>query len=213
MTRGYFVSFEGSEGCGKSSQVRLLVERLMREGREVVRVREPGGTPLGERIRDLLQHAPEGEAMCPETELLLFNASRAQLVRQVIAPALAEGRWVVADRFFDSTTVYQGMGRGLDPAAVADIIRIAVGDTRPDLTVVLDVTLDQAQQRMRQRAASKDRFERESAGFFTRVRNGFLQLADREPERVRVIDSSGPVEQVHERVWQLLTPQLHGLPT
>ncbi len=213
MSRGYFVSFEGSEGCGKSSQVRLLIERLGREGREVVRVREPGGTPLGERIRELLQHAPEGEAMCPETELLLFNASRAQLVRQVVEPALAEGRWVVADRFFDSTTVYQGMGRGLDPGAVADIIRIAVGPTRPDLTIILDVTLEQAQQRMRQRAASRDRFERESAEFFTRVRQGFLQLADREPDRVRVVDSSASVEQVHQRIWEILTRQHHGLPT
>lgn len=191
----------------------MLVDRLAQAGQEVVRVREPGGTPLGERIRELLQHAPEGESMCAETELLLFNASRAQLVRQVIAPALARGQWVVADRFYDSTTVYQGMGRGLDPVQVGQIIRIAVGETRPRLTVVLDVPLGVAQQRMRQRAASKDRFERESEEFFSRVRQGFLELAAAEPERVRVVDSTGTVEDVHERVWQLVKATCDGVST
>ena len=213
MSSGFFISFEGSEGCGKSSQIQLLVKRLMREGLEAVRVREPGGTPLGERIRDLLQHAPEGQSMCPETELLLFNASRAQLVRQVIAPALANGQWVVADRFYDSTSVYQGLGRGLDRAAVAEVIRIAVGQTRPDLTLVLDVTPEVAQQRIRQRAASKDRFERESEEFFQRVRQGFLDLAADDPGRIRVVDSNGTIEQVHEQIWDLVTKTRNGIST
>src|SRR3954466_12458949 len=132
MARGAFITFEGSEGCGKSTQVLRLAARLEQQGGRTVLTREPGGTAIGEKIRDLLQFAPEGVAMRPETELLLFEASRAQLVREVIEAALSRGEVVIADRFFDSTTVYQGAARKLDPETVARMNRFAVGDCMPD---------------------------------------------------------------------------------
>ena len=147
MQRGKFISFEGSEGCGKSTQIRRFVEWLRSLGYEVLVTREPGGTPAGEKIRHLLQHDPDGERLTPESELLLFAASRAQLVREVILPALDRGAWVVADRFLDSTTIYQGVGRGLDREAVACINAFAVGSALPDLTFLLD--LDAAQNILR----------------------------------------------------------------
>ena len=139
MHRGLFITFEGSEGCGKSTQIRLLEARLKERGRSVLLTREPGGTSIGEEIRHLLQFSKANSAMKPETELLLFTASRAQIVRELIEPALAEGTTVIADRFMDSTTVYQGVARQIDPAAVAFINHFATGDCRPDLTFVLDL--------------------------------------------------------------------------
>jgi dTMP kinase len=138
---GFFITFEGSEGCGKSTQIRLLADHLRASGIDPLLLREPGGTPAGEAIRHLLQHAPEGEALTAEAELLLFAASRAQLVREVVQPALAAGRIVISDRFMDSTTVYQGVARRIDPAHTAQINGFAVGSTLPDLTFVLDVDM------------------------------------------------------------------------
>ena len=138
---GLFISFEGTEGSGKSTQVSLLAERLRRLGRVVRTLREPGGTPIGEEIRHTLKHSSHNEAMKPETELLMMNASRAQLVRQVIRPALAAGELVLCDRFYDSTTAYQGHGRGLDAGFVRAVIEFAVGSTRPHLTLLLDLPL------------------------------------------------------------------------
>lgn len=197
LQRGKFISFEGSEGCGKSTQIRRFVEWLREGGREAIVTREPGGTLVGERIRQLLQHDPEAEALSPESELLLFAASRAQLVREVVLPALAAGKWVVADRFLDSTTVYQGVGRGLGTEAVRSINEFAVGTAVPDLTFLLD--LDAATGHARAVAASgdrRDRMEDQPLAFFEAVRRGYLDLAAAEPERIAVIDASATVDEV-----------------
>ena len=211
MPRGIFVSFEGSEGCGKSTQIRLLADRLKSAGHRVVLTREPGGTEIGEQLRQLLQFSKAGHAMTPETELLLFTASRAQLVREVIAPALEAGAIVLADRFLDSTTVYQGVARRLDPAEVATINRFAVGGTLPDITFVLDLDPAIARQRMQQRTApagAPDRMESQPAAFFDAVRAGYLALARNHPDRVRLLDAAGTVESLAERIWQEISPRL-----
>lgn len=197
LQRGKFISFEGSEGCGKSTQIGRFVEWLRAGGREVVLAREPGGTAVGERIRDLLQHDPEAGAMTAESELLLFAASRAQLVREVVLPSLDRGAWVVADRFLDSTTVYQGVARGLDREAVRRVNAFAVGPATPDLTFLLD--LDAATGLARARAASgsrHDRIEAQPPAFFETVRRGYLDLAAAEPGRIAVIDASRGIEEV-----------------
>ncbi|MFM7103337.1 MAG: dTMP kinase, partial [Verrucomicrobiota bacterium] len=151
MDRGRLITFEGGEGCGKSTQVRRLAERLQELGRTVRCLREPGGTPLGEKLRHLLKHDPDGAGMAAETELLLMNASRAELVRRVLQPALAAGEIILCDRFYDSTTAYQGHGRGLPPAEVQAIIRLAVGETCPDLTLWLQVPTEGGRGRARAR--------------------------------------------------------------
>ena len=200
MQKGRFISFEGSEGCGKTTQIRLLAEVLSQAGEQVLLTREPGGTAVGERIRDLLQYTAEAAAMTSEAELLLFAASRAQLVHEVITPALAEGQWVIADRFLDSTTVYQGLGRGLDADAVRAINHFAVGGVTPDLTYLLD--MDAAAGHERATSASQtegkpDRMEDQPIEFFETVRQGYLDLAAVETERMVVIDASGSVEEAH----------------
>ena len=205
MPRGIFVSFEGSEGCGKSTQIRLLADRLKGVGHQVLQTREPGGTEIGEQLRDLLQFSKAGHAMASETELLLFTASRAQLVREVIAPALEAGTMVLADRFLDSTTVYQGVARKLDPAQVASINRFAVGGTLPDITFVLDLDPAIARERMRRRpapAGAPDRMESQPAAFFDAVRAGYLALAANNPDRVRLLDAAGSIESLAKRIWQ-----------
>lgn len=197
MQRGKFISFEGSEGCGKSTQIRRFVDWLRSSGREVLVTREPGGTAAGEKIRHLLQHDSDGEGLTPESELLLFAASRAQLVREVILPALDRGVWVVADRFLDSTTIYQGVGRGLDREAVQRINAFAVGAALPDLTFLLD--LDAATGHARAVAASgdqHDRMESQPLAFFEKVRRGYLELAAAEPSRIAVIDAGQGIEEV-----------------
>ncbi|MEI9892427.1 MAG: dTMP kinase [Chthoniobacter sp.] len=211
MPRGIFVSFEGSEGCGKSTQIRLLADRLKSAGREVLLTREPGGTEIGEQLRHLLQFSKAGYAMTSETELLLFAASRAQLVREVIVPALAAGTTVLADRFLDSTTVYQGVARRLDPVEVAAINRFAVGGTLPDITFVLDLDPAVARERLRQRAVpagAPDRMENQPVAFFDAVRAGYLTLARDHPDRVRLLDAAGSVESLAERIWQELDSRL-----
>ena len=204
--RGIFVSFEGGEGCGKSTQIRLLADRLKAAGRQVVLTREPGGTEIGEQLRHLLQFSKAGHNMAAETELLLFTASRAQLVREVILPALREGGAVLADRFLDSTTVYQGVARQLDPAAVASINRFAVGDTLPDITFILDLDPSIARVRLQQRqSAAPDRMESQPAAFYDAVRAGFQALAREEPHRIRLLDASGTIEELSERIWREVT--------
>ena len=213
MHRGLFITFEGSEGCGKSTQIRLLEARLKERGRSVLLTREPGGTSIGEEIRHLLQFSKANSAMKPETELLLFTASRAQIVRELIEPALAEGTTVIADLFMDSTTVYQGgfpvtfLFIEIDPAAVAFINHFATGDCRPDLTFVLDLDGSIAQERMKQRAVPHgqvDRMEQEPPEFYENVRNGYLRLAKENPERIRVIDSAGSIESIEAEIWSHL---------
>ncbi len=212
--RGIFISFEGSDGCGKSTQIKLLARRLEEAGVRVLLTREPGGTPIGEQIRHLLQTAKEGEAMEPQTELLLFAASRAQLVREVIEPALAEGIAVLVDRFFDSTTVYQGVARKLDPARVREINEFALGSLRPDLTMVLDLDPKLARERIEARSepgTQRDRMESQPPEFYEAVRAGYLAVAGAEPERVKVIDAGHSVEEVQARICNILEEKFHGI--
>ena len=160
--KGLFITFEGSEGCGKSTQIHLLAEFFRSQGREPVVLREPGGTASGEVIRHLLQHAPEGEALTPEAELLLFAASRAQLVREVVRPALQAGRIVISDRFLDSTTVYQGVARNIPVGVTGRINAFAVGVCLPDITFLLDLDRNAARSRLENRGQAADRIEAES---------------------------------------------------
>jgi dTMP kinase len=197
---GFFISFEGSEGCGKSTQIKMLIEKLTAAGWNPLLVREPGGTPIGETIRHLLQHSEEGREMAAETELLLFAASRAQLVRQSILPALAAGRVVISDRFLDSTTVYQGIARKIAAEQVDQINRFAAGPRLPDVTFVLDMNPAAAMHRLGQRRAggdaTRDRMEEEPPAFYEAVRDGYLALAAAEPRRLRVLDATRTPEEI-----------------
>lgn len=197
---GRFISFEGTEGCGKSTQIRRLLDRLRNAGHDPLGFREPGGTPLGESIRNLLQHEAVGETMRPETELLLFAASRAQLVRESIGPALEAGKIVLCDRFMDSTTVYQGVARKLDPADVRAMNNFAVGPLRPHLTVLLDLPPRDGLRRARA-TAPPDRMERESLEFFNAVRQGYLDLAAEEKERFLILDAGQTPGHIENEIW------------
>src|SRR6266404_2048223 len=201
--KGTFITFEGGEGCGKSTHIDRLVTHLRRDDYQVLVTREPGGTEVGEQIRHILQYSKQSAAMVPETELLLFCASRAQLVRQVIQPALADGSIVICARFFDSTTVYQGVGRKIDPQAVAAINNFAVGATLPDLTLVIDLDPRVGLERARGRELF-DRMENQSLKFYERVRQGYLDLAKREARRVKVIDGSQSIEVIAKQIWSLV---------
>ena len=202
---GFFITFEGSEGCGKSTQIALLAEKLRQAGREPLLIREPGGTPAGESIRHLLQHAPEGENLVPEAELLLFAASRAQLVREKILPALESGRIVISDRFFDSTTVYQGVARRIPTEDTARINAFAIGDCLPDVTFVLDLDRKTSLARMRDGKRELDRIERESEEFFAAVRQGYLDLAKKNPARIVLLDASSSVESLSKEIQSLIS--------
>src|SRR3982751_6732327 len=204
MARGAFITFEGSEGCEKSTQVLRLAARLEQAGVRTLITREPGGTAIGEKIRDLLQFAPESFAMTPETELLLFEASRAQLVRETIAPALEQGTVVISDRFFDSTTVYQGVARKLAPEIVRTLNAFAIGDARPDVTFLLDLDVQTARQRMLRRVRPvevKDRMEQEPIEFYEHVAEGYRILAKAEPDRFIVIDGAQSADAIEEQIW------------
>lgn len=211
MSAGFLLSFEGSEGCGKSTQIALLRTRLESAGRAVVVLREPGGSELGESIRHLLQHAKEGATMTSETELLLFAASRAQLVREKIRPLLEAGTFVILDRFLDSTTVYQGIARGLPLESVRAINHFAIGGTLPQLTLVLDMDSATARQRIHQTGRELDRIESQPQSFFEKVRQGYLEVAHAEPARVKIIDASAAPEAVHANIWQIITAQSHAV--
>lgn len=204
---GRFITFEGTEGAGKSTQIKLLAERIEATGRKVRQLREPGGTPIGEEIRHTLKHSAQNAAMTPEAELLLINASRAQLVREVIRPALAAGEIVLCDRFYHSTLAYQGYGRQLDLRRVQQIIDFAVGDTRPDLTLMLHVPLTISEQRRNARqSATRDRFEEADRAFFERVEQGFRALAKAQPDRIKWIEATEPVEVVGAEIWKRVEP-------
>lgn len=206
---GLFITFEGGEGCGKSTQIRLLSERLQAEGNTVAQTREPGGTPLGEAVRNLLQHDDAGEGMSREAELLLFTASRAQLTRELIQPALDAGQVVLCDRFMDSTTVYQGVARQIDSASVDMINQFAVGDTRPALTILIDLSPDVGMSRVRARGNGElDRMEQEAIEFFEAVRAGYLKLAESEPERFLVLDGNQTVEALQEQIWEAVSGRI-----
>jgi dTMP kinase len=203
MSRLPFITFEGTEGCGKSTQMQRLAARLESEGIPYVVTREPGGTPIGETIKELLQFAPHGMAMTAETELLLFEASRSQLVREIILPALARGLCVISDRFFDSTSVYQGAARKLKPQTVEALNRFAVGDCIPDVTFVLDIDSETAQARM-QKPRRADRMEQEPAEFYERVRQAYRELAAREPKRIVLIDGSQTADKIEIQIWETI---------
>jgi dTMP kinase len=206
---GRLISFEGSEGSGKSSQIARLAAHLQKLGRDVITVREPGGTEIGEQIRNLIVHNSRGEEMCAETELLLFAAARAQLVREIIAPALLRGSTVLSDRYLDSSTVYQGVARNLSLDPVNHINHFAVGNVMPDLTVVLDVPEEVSLTRIRRRASDlPDRMERENIDFYTKVREGYLVLAKGLPERFVVIDGTQPEDVVEKRIWAAVKDRL-----
>jgi dTMP kinase len=206
---GTLISFEGSEGSGKSTQITRLADRLQQAGREVVATREPGGTEIGEQIRNIIVHNSKGDEMCPETELLLFTAARAQVVREVIAPALKRGAIVLSDRFLDSSTVYQGIARNLAPGPVSEINRFAVGNVMPDLTIVIDVPTEVSLQRVRQRASDlPDRMERENINFYKKVREGYLLLAKEWPDRVVVLDGTQTPAALEKKIWTIVQKRL-----
>lgn len=196
--RGSFITFEGMEGCGKSTQLRHLRDRLIQRGLEVYVTREPGGTPIGEAIRAILLN-PDNQAMGSITELLLYEAARAQIVAECIQPRMAAGAIVLCDRFFDSTTAYQGAGRGLPSEMLMALHQVATAGLYPDLTFVLDVPAEVGLSRAAHRCAA-DRIEQESRAFHERVRNAFLAIGQQEPLRVQVVDGTGREEDIADRI-------------
>ena len=205
MGRLPFITFEGSEGSGKSTQADRLAARLQRCGVPYILTREPGGTPIGESIRDLLQFAPHNSDMTPETELLLFEASRSQLVREVIKPALGRDMCVIADRFFDSTSVYQGAARKLDRDIIERLNAFAVGDCIPDISFVLDLDAVTADSRMQREPRKADRMEQQPEEFYERVREGYRELAGQDPKRIVMIDGSGDMDEIETEIWRVLS--------
>lgn len=210
--KGRFITFEGPEGSGKSTQAMLLLQKLLSRGIRAMYTREPGGTALGEELRRVLQHNRSGEAPCDRAELLLFEASRSHLVEKVIRPALAEGTWVICDRFIDSTTAYQGCGRGLPVDDIRFIHRFTVNGVMPDLTLLLDIPIATGFERITQRylalGESADRFESEEREFHERVRNGYLALAAAEPDRFRIINAERDRDAVAADVWKVVANEL-----
>ncbi len=202
--RGRFLTLEGGEGAGKSTQTALLARRLEAQGLSVLRTREPGGAPCADILRELLLSGRHDWA--PLAEVMLHFAARAEHVARVIRPALEAGTWVVCDRYDDSTMVYQGYGLGADRAAIAALSRLI--DLAPDLTLVLDVSVDTTQSRLASRGAAADRYERLGEAFFTRVRAGFLAVAEADPQRCAVLSGLGSVETVAERIWATVQARL-----
>lgn len=213
---GTFITFEGIDGSGKSTQLRLLGNFLRANGCDALLTREPGGTTLGLRLRAALLDAME--EVDPLTELLVFAADRAQHVRRMLRPALEAGRVVISDRYADATVAYQGAGRGFAPELIAQIVELATEGLKPDLTLLFDVSIAESTNRTTRRSTSRssstktprDRLDIENADFHTRVRDAYLQIALAEPERVKLIDSSGPVEKTHERVKEVIIPFLQS---
>jgi len=210
---GLFITFEGTEGSGKSTQVLLLAQRLQDLGSSVRQLREPGGTPIGEEIRQTLKHSQQNRAMTAEAELLLMNASRAQLVREIIRPALALQETILCDRFHDSTIAYQGYGRGLDLGMVQTVVNFAIGETIPQLTFLLMISPEESEARRRNRelmiARQRDRFEEADRGFFQRVEMGYRAIATAAPERVKLIDGTQGIVEVSAEIWRQVEPLLH----
>jgi dTMP kinase len=206
---GRFISFEGTDGCGKSTQLRLLAERLRSTGREVVVTAEPGGTPIGLQIRKILLDSKNQE-LSPRAELLLYFASRAQNVEQCILPAMARGAIVLSDRFTDSTLAYQGAARNLGRDVVLCVHQIACQDVWPDLTICLDIDLETSLQRAHARnkeatEVDERRMDEQTVAFHQRVREEYLRLAEQSPERIKVIDGRADVATVAERIWRLVS--------
>lgn len=201
--KGRFISLEGIEGTGKSTQAKLLSDYLKEKGFDVVLTEEPGGTQIGLRIRELLLSV-EHKGMTAVTELLLYNASRSQHIREIILPAISRGAIVITDRFTDSTIAYQGFGRGIDPGLIDSIDLIATGRLRPDITILLDLDAEVGLKRNK-RINKTDRLELEDLEFHQRVRNGYHNLAEKEPERIKLIDASAGIQEIHNRVSSIIT--------
>ena len=204
-----FITFEGIDGSGKSTQLRMLASELRLRGREVVSTREPGGTSLGHRLREALLDAQE--QVDPLAELLLYAADRAQHVRALIRPALSAGQLVLSDRYADATVAYQGAGRGFPPSLIAEVVELATGGLKPDLTLIFDVTVEESQRRAARRVRdgqTHDRLDAEDVIFHKRVRDAYLQIAAAEPARVRVIDAGGSVAETQAEVQKLVIPFL-----
>lgn len=208
---GTFITFEGIDGSGKSTQLRMLAQFLKSIDCEALLTREPGGTPVGNRLRAALLDAQE--EVDPLTELLVFAADRAQHVRRVLRPALESGQVVFSDRYADATRAYQGAGRGFSPELISEIIQLATEGLQPDLTLLFDLSVDDSTMRTRRRANGKqqgDRLDAENAEFHTRVREAYLRIARAEPERVKIVETNQPVELTHERVKEIVLPFLRS---
>ena len=212
---GTFITFEGIDGSGKSTQLRLLGNFLRANGCDALLTREPGGTTLGLRLRAALLDAME--EVDPLTELLVFAADRAQHVRRLVLPALQAGRLVISDRYADATVAYQGAGRGFSPELISQIVQLATEGLKPDLTLLFDLPIEESTTRTARRSTGKnsgrgspDRLDIENVEFHARVRDAYLQIAIAEPERVKLIDTSGPVEHTQERVKEIIIPYLQS---
>ena len=206
VTRGRFITLEGGEGAGKSTQLKRLADRLRAAGLEVVATREPGGSPGAEAIRELVLNGA-ADRWSPVTETLLMFAARRDHVERVIAPALARGAWVVCDRFTDSTRAYQGAAGGTDPAFIAALETHVVGETRPDLTLVFDLPPEAGLERAQARGGEM-RFESKGLAFHQRLREGFLAIARAEPERCALVDAAQPIDAVGQAVWDVVRTRL-----
>lgn len=202
VTRGQFITVEGTEGVGKSTNMAFIESWLKKVGKELIITREPGGTELGEKLRAVLLDAKE-QSMCDDTELLLMFAARAQHLHEVILPALDAGKWVLCDRFTDSTYAYQGGGRGIDMSRIAQLEQWVQGERRPDMTLILDLPIDIGLERAGKRS-SPDRFELEKHDFFNKVRDTFLARAAENPERYAVIDASPSISVVQQSIQTVL---------
>lgn len=200
---GLFITFEGIEGSGKTTVINRVAETLRTEGREVVITREPGGTLIGDKVRTLLLD-PSHDSMTPLAELFLYCASRSQHVAEVIEPALAAGQIVLCDRYADATVAYQGAARKIPAATIGRLRKIATAGVEPKITILLDVPVEIGLKRMSGRGAETDRLERENIFFHKRVRNGYLKLARKEPERIKIVDASRMPEAVFEETMQLI---------
>lgn len=208
---GKFITFEGIDGSGKSTQLRMLVESLQSKGIDVLATFEPGDTPLGRSLRKAFLESEE--TVVPMAELLLFGADRAQHVEYLIKPALEAGKVVVSDRYADATFAYQGAGRGFDERTVMQVIELATGGLEPDLTLFFDITIETATKRMSTRDRTntiENRMDRETSEFYTRVRDAYLAIAGREPDRFKIIDANGTADEIHLRVINIVTEFLES---
>jgi dTMP kinase len=206
--RGRFITFEGPDGCGKTTQMAFLADRLRSEGHEIVETQEPGGTVVGRQVRRILLN-PGNTALCPTAEMLLYFAARAQNFDELILPAWQRGAVVLSDRFTDSTLAYQGAGRGLGENVVMTLHDLACHGIQPDLTVCLDIDPETAKQRAEKRnreAGRRDRMEEQDDRFYERVREAYLELGRRFPERIKIIDGRGSLDDVAQRVWSVVEP-------
>lgn len=205
--KGIFITFEGPECAGKTTQIRLLREYFAEQGREIIVTREPGGTEVGEELRQIAKHHVSDIPVTDEAEVLLFAASRAQHVAVLIKPALARGSVVICDRFLDSTTAYQGHARGLDMDFIHQLNHFAVHDCIPDMTILLDLTAEESMDRSSKREETlfvEDRIESEKIDFHRRVREGFLKIAEEEPERIKMVPAIDSIENIHQKIVNLL---------